>query len=128
MRDRWALPARSVPRALAPSSHGVGAIGASLLSPAAGPWHRTRPTADALQPARRLDVRAAADAGHRASPSLVVLGGPAGQLRAPGQPRATSAEPCAFVGGMLAIAFALLSGIDRYDTTLFSIHMVQHVC
>ena len=33
----------------------------------------------------------------------------------------------AFVGGMLAIAFALLSGIDRYDTTLFSIHMVQHV-
>jgi len=33
----------------------------------------------------------------------------------------------AFVGGMVAIAFALLSGIDRYDTTLFSIHMVQHV-
>ena len=33
----------------------------------------------------------------------------------------------AFVGGMLAIAFALLSGIDQYDTTLFSIHMVQHV-
>ncbi|HET8786170.1 MAG TPA: cytochrome c oxidase assembly protein [Candidatus Limnocylindrales bacterium] len=33
----------------------------------------------------------------------------------------------AFAGGMLAIAFALLSGIDQYDTTLFSIHMVQHV-
>ncbi|HET9083067.1 MAG TPA: cytochrome c oxidase assembly protein [Candidatus Limnocylindrales bacterium] len=33
----------------------------------------------------------------------------------------------AFVGGMVAIAFALLSGIDQYDTTLFSIHMVQHV-
>jgi cytochrome c oxidase assembly factor CtaG len=33
----------------------------------------------------------------------------------------------AFVGGMVALAFALLSGIDRYDTTLFSIHMVQHV-
>ena len=33
----------------------------------------------------------------------------------------------AFVGGMIAIAFALLSGIGRYDTTLFSIHMVQHV-
>jgi len=32
-----------------------------------------------------------------------------------------------FGGGMLAIAFALLSGIDQYDTTLFSIHMVQHV-
>jgi cytochrome c oxidase assembly factor CtaG len=33
----------------------------------------------------------------------------------------------AFVAGMAALAFALLSGIDRYDTTLFSIHMVQHV-
>ena len=33
----------------------------------------------------------------------------------------------AFVGGMAALAVALLSGIDRYDTTLFSIHMVQHV-
>jgi len=33
----------------------------------------------------------------------------------------------AFVGGMAAIAFALLSGIERYDTTLFSVHMVQHV-
>jgi putative copper resistance protein D len=33
----------------------------------------------------------------------------------------------AFVGGMVALAFALLSGIDQYDTTLFSIHMVQHV-
>ena len=33
----------------------------------------------------------------------------------------------AFVGGMAAIGFALLSGIDQYDTTLFSIHMVQHV-
>ena len=33
----------------------------------------------------------------------------------------------AFGAGLLALAFALLSGIDRYDTTLFSIHMVQHV-
>ncbi len=33
----------------------------------------------------------------------------------------------AFVAGMAALALALLSGIDRYDTTLFSIHMVQHV-
>jgi cytochrome c oxidase assembly factor CtaG len=33
----------------------------------------------------------------------------------------------AFVAGMVALAFALLSGIERYDTTLFSIHMVQHV-
>ena len=33
----------------------------------------------------------------------------------------------AFVAGMATIALALLSGIDRYDTTLFSIHMVQHI-
>jgi len=33
----------------------------------------------------------------------------------------------AFLGGMSALAFALLSGIARYDTSLFSVHMVQHV-
>ena len=33
----------------------------------------------------------------------------------------------AFLAGMLALAFALLSGIDQYDTTLFAVHMVQHV-
>ncbi len=33
----------------------------------------------------------------------------------------------AFLAGMTALAFALVSGIDRYDTSLFSVHMVQHV-
>jgi len=33
----------------------------------------------------------------------------------------------AFGLGVAALAFALLSGIDRYDTTLFSVHMVQHI-
>jgi cytochrome c oxidase assembly factor CtaG len=33
----------------------------------------------------------------------------------------------AFGGAMVALAFALLSGIERYDTTLFSVHMVQHL-
>jgi Predicted membrane protein len=33
----------------------------------------------------------------------------------------------AFLGGMAALAFALVSGIGRYDTALFSVHMVQHV-
>ena len=33
----------------------------------------------------------------------------------------------AFVAAMAALAFALISGIERYDTTLFSVHMVQHV-
>jgi len=33
----------------------------------------------------------------------------------------------AFAAGLSALALALLSGIDRYDTALFSVHMVQHV-
>lgn len=33
----------------------------------------------------------------------------------------------AFLVGLVAIAVALMSGIDAYDTTLFSIHMVQHL-
>jgi putative copper resistance protein D len=33
----------------------------------------------------------------------------------------------AFLGGLTAIAVALQSGIERYDTTLFSVHMVQHL-
>jgi len=33
----------------------------------------------------------------------------------------------AFLVGLFAIAVALQSGIERYDTTLFSIHMVQHL-
>ena len=33
----------------------------------------------------------------------------------------------AFFAGLAAIAVALLSGIGAYDTTLFSIHMVQHL-
>ena len=75
----------------------------------------------------RLDVRAAADAGHRGRRPLVVVGGPAGQRRAPDQsragrtvrgvrrrPDAPSPSPCC-------------PGIGRYDTTLFSVHMVQHL-
>jgi cytochrome c oxidase assembly factor CtaG len=33
----------------------------------------------------------------------------------------------AFLAGLAAIAVALQSGIARYDTSLFSIHMVQHI-
>ncbi|HKB27756.1 MAG TPA: cytochrome c oxidase assembly protein [Candidatus Limnocylindrales bacterium] len=39
-------------------------------------------------------------------------------------PRQRTAE---FLAAMAALAFALLSGIGRYDTSLFSVHMVQHV-
>jgi cytochrome c oxidase assembly factor CtaG len=33
----------------------------------------------------------------------------------------------AFFAGLAAIAIALLSGVERYDTVLFSVHMVQHI-
>lgn len=41
----------------------------------------------------------------------------------PVPPRRTAA----FLLGLLGLALALVSGIERYDTTLFSVHMVQHV-
>ncbi|MBI2780793.1 MAG: cytochrome c oxidase assembly protein [Chloroflexi bacterium] len=44
----------------------------------------------------------------------------------PGHP-VPVARTAAFVGGVAAIAFALLSGVERYGTTLFSVHMVQHL-
>jgi len=37
------------------------------------------------------------------------------------------ARTVAFLLGLTAIAFALQSGIEAYDTALFSVHMVQHV-
>jgi cytochrome c oxidase assembly factor CtaG len=33
----------------------------------------------------------------------------------------------AFMAGLATIAIALMSGIERYDTTLFSVHMVEHL-
>jgi putative copper resistance protein D len=33
----------------------------------------------------------------------------------------------AFFAGLASIAIALLSGVEAYDTTLFSVHMVQHM-
>jgi putative membrane protein len=40
---------------------------------------------------------------------------------------APAARSVAFLAGLGAIALALQSGIEGYDTTLFSIHMVQHL-
>ena len=41
--------------------------------------------------------------------------------------RVPARRSAAFAAGLTALALGLLSGIDRYDTTLFSVHMVQHV-
>jgi putative membrane protein len=66
--------------------------------------------------------------------ALPLVGAAVGWLRiVRGINRAHPANPVprrrtvAFLGGLAAIAVALLSGIDAYDTTLFSVHMVQHV-
>src|SRR4029450_4020030 len=50
----------------------------------------------------------------------------AGGAAHPGNP-VPRRRTIAFLGGMTAIAVALMSGIARYDTTLFSVHMVQHI-
>ena len=47
-------------------------------------------------------------------------------VRHPGNPVPRS-RTLVFTTGLMAVAFALISGIERYDTTLFSVHMVQHV-
>ena len=57
----------------------------------------------------------------------MVVGGPARRTRRIPRTPCRVAGPWRSLAGLLAIAFALLSGIDRYDTTLFSVHMVQHV-
>jgi cytochrome c oxidase assembly factor CtaG len=44
----------------------------------------------------------------------------------PGNPVPRS-RTLAWLSGILALELALASGIERYDTTLFSIHMVQHI-
>ena len=46
--------------------------------------------------------------------------------RHPGNP-VPRRRTAAFLGAMVALAFAVISGIERYDSTLFSVHMIQHV-
>src|SRR5207253_4805219 len=46
--------------------------------------------------------------------------------RHPGSP-VPIGRTLAFMAGLATIAVALMSGIERYDTTLFSIHMVEHL-
>ena len=74
----------------------------------------------------RLDVRAPADPRDPRGVARVVVGCPSGGCGAPGEPGPASTNG-RVRGGLVALAFALLSGIDRYDTTLFSVHMAQHV-
>jgi putative copper resistance protein D len=108
--------------AAAPVAIGLAATASQVR--AHGPVPPTPPTLDALllgwtfEPLPTLAIGAAViwwlwavrriDARHPANPV----------------PRRRTA---AFLGAMLALAVALVSGVERYDTTLFSVHMVQHV-
>ena len=102
----------------------VGALGGAAPALAHGPVPTEPPTATSLllgwtfEPLPTLGMVVAVgwwlwavrrvDAAHPANPV----------------PRRRTA---AFLAGMTALAFALLSGIGLYDTALFSVHMVQHV-
>ena len=44
----------------------------------------------------------------------------------PGSP-VPADRPVFFLAGLACVAVALLSGIERYDTELFAVHMVQHM-
>jgi putative copper resistance protein D len=46
--------------------------------------------------------------------------------RHPANPVSRSQVAC-FVGALVAIEVALQSGVEAYDTTLFSVHMIQHI-
>jgi cytochrome c oxidase assembly factor CtaG len=41
--------------------------------------------------------------------------------------RWSAGRTASFLGGVGVLALALLSGLERYDTTLFGVHMVQHM-
>jgi cytochrome c oxidase assembly factor CtaG len=124
------LPSRPLPRTrsaarVASVAAALAALGASAPSVLAhGPVPGDPPDAARLllgwsiQPLPAIPILVAAllwmatvrrvDAAHPANPV----------------PRARTA---AWLGGLATIAVALMSGIERYDTTLFSVHMVQHL-
>ena len=123
------MATRSTPRRLVGSLVGAGAFGVlAIASPASvaahGPVPAEAPSAASLlldwtfEPLPTLGITVAAiwwwwavrrvNAAHPANPVPV-------------------RRSVAFGAGLLALAFALLSGVDRYATALFSVHMVQHV-
>ena len=101
--------------------------GLALATPAVALAHGATAAAPALprHPAR-LALRAAARGrDRRRGPRLPLAGAPGGG-RAPRQSTAGAAT-WLFLGGLLALAVALLSPIEAYEGSLFSVHMVQHM-
>ena len=117
-----------LPRLLAgslPCARGGDARLAVPRRPAHGPVPLDPPTLASLALGWRFEPLVAVRAGSsRRSAGCPRPARRAGSTRST---RSRSARTAAFLGGLAAIAVALLSGIERYDTTLFSIHMVQHL-
>jgi putative membrane protein len=116
--------AGSLPRRLVVVAVAVASAAVAAPVAAHGPTPSTPPTAASLLLGWTFEPL----------PTLGILAAFAWWVWAIGRVRASHpAKPVprrrtvAFVAAMAAIALALLSGIDAYDTTLFSVHMVQHV-
>jgi putative membrane protein len=119
---RW--PARATAIASALAGVAAGWLAAAAVVEAHGPFDPTAPTAWilatnwAFDPTVAIPLAAVAvgwlwlvdriDRHHPQNPVSV-------------------ARTVSFLLGLFAIAVALQSGIERYDTALFSIHMVQHL-
>jgi cytochrome c oxidase assembly factor CtaG len=113
IRRSWAAPAVVVAGFGAPAAvaaHGVVAEGPPTVANVLFGW--------TFEPAVVIPILAAAIAWAYAVRRVDALhpGNPVPRIRS-----------VAFYGALAAVAVALDSGIDRYDTVLFSIHMVQHL-
>jgi len=110
------------------ASAGIIVAGIGLASPAPAAAHGVYPaqppTVGGLLLDWHLDPLVAGGIGLSALAWLLIVRRVERLHPGNGVPMARTA---AFLGGLGAIALALLSGIERYDTTLFSIHMVQHL-
>ena len=113
---------------LARGTAALGAIGLALWLPAAaaahGPVPRDPPSVATLAFDWRLEPTVVVPLAVAALGWLLLVR----RVRRlhPDTPVPARRSVC-FLVGLGAIAVALLSGIERYDTTLFSVHMVQHL-
>ncbi len=117
-RSAFALVARAAGLALAAGCLGAGAVLAHGPVPAEPPTLLGLVLGWTIEPAVLL-------------PLLVAGGGWVWMIRSIDRLHPANPVPrrrtVAFLGGLGVIAVALMSGIDSYDTTLFSVHMVQHL-
>jgi len=115
------MPRRTL---VAAASMAVASLAWPVLAAAHGPVPHDPPTPAALALGWHLDPVVGGVLGVALVGWLLLIR----RIRRlhPGYPVAIG-RSAAFLGGVATIAVALMSGIERYDTTLFSVHMVQHL-